>query len=181
MVTYEKINVKVLNELLPESEILDHERAFSLIPCSNRRTALHYSRKYRFTSSSLFICAGYLAAFHVDFLETNKISYTLSDKAPESFKELRKLNPHKLIISNFSEAGEKSAIKHQYGKLCKYLSQFDLDHIPHLMICKLFLVDTALQVKYYYDKKEFVENQREFAMYHMNNTPMSEIIQYLES
>ncbi len=209
MQTFTTTNVKVLNELLPESMI--NNVKFSLIACSNRRTALFYSNKYRVTSTDISTMSLVLDRFHINFLNENSINYTVSDNAPETFKELRKLNPHELVISNigcdktiydsatanqrfravhdychlstnsnFSEAGEKVAIKKQFGSLVKYLSNYDYSPLEHMKICKLFLIDSALQVREYYATKKFVEDQKAFALWHMNNTPYQEIIQYLE-
>ena len=49
-----------------------------------------------------------------------------------------------------------------------------------MKICKLFLIASALQVREYYATRKFVEDQKAFDLWHMNNTPYQEIIQYLE-
>lgn len=210
MINYTATNVKVLNEFLP-AELINGDK-FSFIPCSNRRTALHYSNKYRIHENDIYDLSDYLAQFHIWFLKENNIKYKLSDEAPESFKDLCKLNPHNLVIAdygsektiyrdkasnydfravhdfchlatngNFSESGEKTAIKRQYSALCLFMSGLDLDIVTKLKFCKLFLIDTALQVRYYYETKKFVDDQKAFALHHMNNTALTEIIEYLHA
>lgn len=129
-----------------------------------------------------------LATLNRFILEDLNISFTVSENAPNSFKELKATCPdaRKLVIfKGGSETCVYPTIEdnyifraiHDYHHITlnanfSMLGEFKTIRAHYLKLkaykasknaLKLFLIDTRAQVEFYYKTGKFVENQKSFA------------------
>lgn len=142
--------------------------------------------------------------FSEQFLLNNGLGYHLSFDAPNSWTELKKHKGNKNIPvyagaskntiykfayqnfnfravhdfchlkkdANFTLKGEKTAIWEQYIQLVIWLEKAGK---RSRNVLKLFLIDTVLQIEYYYETKSYVENQIEFAQEKLNRFTLEQL------
>lgn len=83
---------------------------------------------------------------------------------------------HQLYVDwDFSYAGESKAIEQHYRSLMEFIKFTFKNSRQELLLRKVFLADTIGQVAYYYENKEYVQDQFTFVKNLVNKMTLAEL------